>query len=92
VLQGGLLSGKYRVGVAPPEGSRGAEKPEWLPMLEDDSAMGELQELAAHAEERGMELFEYTLRTTVAVAGITSIILGIKRNEQIESAVRVFGG
>jgi|APSaa5957512622_1039677.scaffolds.fasta_scaffold25252_2 aryl-alcohol dehydrogenase-like predicted oxidoreductase len=92
VLQGGLLSGKYQIGVAPPEGSRGAEKPEWLPLLEDESVMGELQRLAAQAEERGMDLFEYTLRTTVAVAGITSIILGIKRSEQIEMAVRVFGG
>jgi aryl-alcohol dehydrogenase-like predicted oxidoreductase len=92
VLQGGLLSGKYRMGTAPPEGSRGAEKPEWLPMLEDEVVMGELQKLAAQAKERGMGLFEYTLRATVAVAGITSIILGIKRSEQIEMAVRVFGG
>lgn len=89
VLQGGLLSGKYRMGVDPPEGSRGAEKPEWLPMLEDGEVMGELQELAAQAEGQGMNLFEYALRATVAISGITSIILGAKRGEQVEAAARV---
>ena len=40
VLQGGLLTGKYADPAAPPEGSRGAEKPEWIPMLEDRRCAG----------------------------------------------------
>ena len=89
VLQGGLLTGKYRTGI--PDGSRGAEKPEWLPLLEDEFMMDELEKLATQAEEAGVDLFEYSLRTTAGVPGITSIILGIKRPEQLEAAVRALG-
>jgi len=88
VLQGGLLTGKYADPSTPPEGSRGGEKPEWLPMLKDEAVLRELRKLAAQAEKQGLSLFEYALRTTVDMPGITSVILGVKRGEQLEAAVR----
>jgi len=87
VLQGGLLTGKYRVGEEAPAGSRAAEKPEWLPLVADESIMKKVDRLAGEAEEEGASLFEYALRRTVGMPGITSIILGVKRSEQIEAAV-----
>ncbi len=92
VLQGGLLTGKYADPATPPEGSRGAEKPEWIPMLEEDDALEELVRLRARAEEKGLNLFEYTIRTTANTPGITSIILGVKRSEQMEQAIRTLAG
>ena len=86
VLQGGLLTGKYRAGI--PDGSRAAEKPDWLPQLDDESFSTELERLASRAQVEGMSLFEYALRTTAAVPGMTSIILGVKRPEQLDAAVR----
>ena len=50
VLQGGLLTGKYADRAAPPEGSRAAEKPEWIAMLQNDEALAEVDRLRAQAE------------------------------------------
>ena len=88
VLQGGLLTGKYSDPSAPPEGSRAAEKPEWLPLLQEPEIQRQLRDLSAAAAERGLSLFDYTIQTTLAVPGITSIILGVKRSAQIAAAVQ----
>ncbi len=91
VLQGGLLTGKYSDPGSPPEGSRGAEKPEWLPLLADDVAMTELEQLRRQAEEKNLDLYDYTIQTTANTPGITSIILGVKRAQQLEQAIRALG-
>ena len=88
VLQGGLLSGKYADPSSPPKGSRGAEKPEWLPLLQDGGVMEQVRRLGEQAAERGLSLYDYTIRTTVQTPGITSIILGVKRPAQLEQAIR----
>ncbi len=88
VLQGGLLTGKYSDPSTPPEGSRAAEKPEWLPLLQELEIQRQLDDLSAAAAEQSLSLFDYTIQTTLAVPGITSIILGIKRSEQIAAAVQ----
>ena len=88
VLQGGLLTGKYRTGREPPAGSRAAEKPEWLPLVADESVMEKVRRLTERAAEEGASLFEYALRSTAGMPGITSIVLGVKRTEQVEAAVR----
>jgi aryl-alcohol dehydrogenase-like predicted oxidoreductase len=87
VLQGGLLTGKYTDPSAPPAGTRGAEKPEWVPMLQDETVSQELGQLRIHAQEQGLGLFDYVLRTTLETPGIASIILGVKRSEQLEEAI-----
>jgi L-glyceraldehyde 3-phosphate reductase len=87
VLQGGLLTGKYANPAAPQKGSRGAEKPEWIPMLKDQQALTEVRALGLQAQEKGLSLFDYVIRTTASTPGITSIILGVKRPEQLEQAI-----
>jgi len=88
VLQGGLLTGKYADSATPPEGSRAAEKPEWVPMLQDGEKLAELARLRGRAEEEGLNLYDYVIRTTANTPGITSIILGVKRPEQLQQALR----
>ena len=88
VLQGGLLTGKYRDPSAPPAGSRGAEKPEWLPALKDAEIQLELARLAEHAAAARLGLLEYAIRSTLAVPAIASIVLGVKNVEQLAQAVR----
>ena len=91
VLQGGLLTGKYRTGREPPAGSRAAEKPEWLPLVADESVMEKVRRLTERAAKEGASLIEYALRSTAETPGITSIVLGVKRTEQVEAAVRALG-
>lgn len=88
VLQGGLLTGKYVNRGAPPKGSRAAEMPAWIAMLEDADAMAEVERLTELADAQGTSLFDYTIRRTLNTQGISSIILGIKRLEQLERAIR----
>lgn len=87
VLQGGLLTGKYGDPTAPPAGWRGAEKPEWIPKLGEEEVLKKIGILSATAEASGLSLFDYTIRTTVSTPGITSIILGVKRPEQLQQAI-----
>jgi len=92
VLQGGLLTGKYANPSSPPEGSRAAEKPEWLPLLADDAVMAQVRDLSEQAAEQGFSLYDHTIRTTVQTPGITSIILGVKRAAQLEQAIGALEG
>jgi aryl-alcohol dehydrogenase-like predicted oxidoreductase len=87
VLEGGLLTGKYRDPAAPPAGSRGAEKPDWLPKLHDAATRAELDRLGAEAQAAGVGLTEHAIRATLEVPGITSPILGVKTIDQLAQAL-----
>ena len=39
-----------------------------------------------------MPLSDYVLRRSAAVAGVTSLIVGVSRLEQLEAAVNALGG
>lgn len=88
VLQGGLLTGKYQDPSVPPAGSRGQEKPEWIPLLQDPAVHAQLSALTAQARAQGLSLFEYALQTVIRTPGITSLILGVKSTGQLEEAIR----
>ena len=87
ILQGGLLSGKYQDPCAPPPGSRAAEKPEWVPLLQDEKVRQELGRLGARAAEQGLSLFDYAVQTTANTPGIISIIMGVKNTGQLKDAI-----
>jgi len=87
VLQGGLLTGKYRRGDAPPEGSRMSENKKWLPEPEA-GVYDELERLEAEARAKGRTLLEHTIVESLSTPGITSLIVGAKRIEQIEGVVK----
>lgn len=85
-LQGGLLTGKYRRGKAMPDGSRGAEKPQWLwPM--DDTLFDKLEAVAGLAEELSTSMLRYVLAWTLRQPSMSSVVVGAKRIEQVEDAL-----
>lgn len=88
VLQGGLLTGKYAASSPPPSDSRAAEKPEWIPLLQDEAVRRQVAVLQAEADGRGLSLFDHVIRETVDKPAVTSIIVGVKRPEQVDAAVR----
>ena len=85
-LQAGLLTGKYRRGQQPPVDSRAAEKPDWI-WNRDEAIFGRLEPLEALAGEIGAPLAQYALAWTLAQPSMSSLVVGVKRIEQIEDAV-----
>ena len=85
-LQGGLLTGKYRRGEEAPEGSRGAEKPEWV-WERDDAMFDSLVALEAPAAEIDTTPARYALAWTLAQPAMSSLVVGAKRIDQVADAV-----
>jgi aryl-alcohol dehydrogenase-like predicted oxidoreductase len=90
MLQGGLLTGKYRRGAAPPEGSRAAEKPDWI-WKQDDALFDRLEAIAGLAREIGAPMSQYATAWTLAQPAVQSVIVGVKNVEQIQDAVAAAG-
>ena len=88
-LQGGLLTGKYRRGVNIPAGSRKAEKAGWLPDL-DDNLFDSLEQIEADAESRGRTMLQHTLIETLKKPAVISLVMGVKRIDQLEKLIDFF--
>ena len=84
-LQGGLLTGKYRRGQQLPVDSRAAES-EWLNQP-DETLFDQLEKFETEAAEVGLQPSQYALRWLLEQPGITSVVLGIKRVEQLQIAI-----
>jgi aryl-alcohol dehydrogenase-like predicted oxidoreductase len=84
-LASGLLTGKYRRGEPAPEGTRlhGREIP--------DERMARAEELRRFAEQRGRTVLELAFSALAATPGITSIIAGATRPEQVRANVAAAG-
>ncbi len=86
-LQGGLLTGKYRRGQPPPTGTRAAEKPDWI-WKQDDALFDRLEGIERLAAELGVPVSQYSLSWTLAQPAMSSLVVGVKRLEQIQDAVQ----
>lgn len=86
ILQGGLLSGKYKRGMPLPEGSRKQEKPDWLWTL-DDALFDKLEEIGEDAAKLGLTMTQYAIRWTLNQPAVVSAIVGVKNTQQIDSMV-----
>ena len=86
VLQGGLLTGKYKRGAGIPEGSRKSEKAGWVWDLEDE-LFDKLEAIEADADEIGLSMTQYAIRWTLEQPSVISPIIGVKRTSQIDDAV-----
>jgi aryl-alcohol dehydrogenase-like predicted oxidoreductase len=87
ILQGGLLTGKYRQGQTAPEGSRMAEKPEWL-WKADDGLYEKLDRIEREALACGLTMTQYAIRWVLEQPAVVSAIVGVKRAEQIDEAMQ----
>ena len=79
-LAGGLLSGKYRPGAAPPADSRAAESA-WIDA--EGIPHGRLRAYDDEAAAAGVSATCYALRWLLARGGVASVVTGIKTQAQL---------
>ncbi|HZT97007.1 MAG TPA: aldo/keto reductase [Chloroflexota bacterium] len=82
-LASGMLTGKYRRGQPPPEGSRlaGATGDRFL----NEANLDVVEELEQFGRERGVSLLEIAIGGLAAQPAVCSVIAGATRPEQVEA-------
>ncbi len=85
VLQGGLLTGKYKRGKPMPSGSRKAEKDSWVWELTDE-LFDKLEGIEKQAEDAGLTMTRFAIRWILQQPAVVSAIVGVKRESQIDDA------
>ncbi len=83
-LAGGLLSGKYRRGQDPPEGSRHASQWDEPPVYDEDKLYDTIEAIVEIADGRGVSAAQVALSWLLARPGVTSVIVGARTEEQLE--------
>lgn len=91
VLQGGILTGKYRRGTPPPDDSRCVEKPQWIHCEFNDDLFDRLEALEELAKKANMNMAEYAVLWTLTLPNVVSVLIGVKRFEQLDSFLSVPG-
>jgi aryl-alcohol dehydrogenase-like predicted oxidoreductase len=88
-LSGGVLTGKYRRGETPAEGSRmSGQSPEQLARILSDRRLDMVESLEQFARDRDHTLTELALSWLAAQDTVATIIAGSTRPEQIAENVR----
>jgi aryl-alcohol dehydrogenase-like predicted oxidoreductase len=82
-LAGGLLSGKYRRGLQPPEGSRHLTEWDEPPVYDQNQLYDVVDVLVEIAKERDGSPAAIALAYTLAKPGVTSVIIGARTQEQL---------
>jgi aryl-alcohol dehydrogenase-like predicted oxidoreductase len=80
-LASGLLTGKYRRGEAPPQGTRLAERPDRL----TDERFAGVEALERYAAQRGASLLEVAIGGLAAQPAVASVIAGATKPEQVRA-------
>ena len=80
-LASGLLTGKYRRGEPPPQGTRLSGRSEAL----SDSAFDRIEALEAFAQDRGHTLLELAIAGLASQLGVVSVIAGATAPEQVRA-------
>jgi aryl-alcohol dehydrogenase-like predicted oxidoreductase len=86
-LAGGWLTGKYRRGVAPPEGSRMTLRPEPYEHLWEDGVFDALERFEEVARERETTPAALALAWLLADPGIPAVVVGPRRPEHLQPAL-----
>ena len=91
-LAGGLLTGKYKRGEEPPEGSRFADvtNPIYRRRL-NDRIYDVVEGLEPLAREKGMTLSQFSLAWVMQQPGVTSPIIGPRTMDQLEDNLAAAG-
>ena len=85
-LAGGWLAGKYRRDEPPPAGSRMTTRPGPYLHLDSEAVYRGLDDLAAAAAERGVDMPTLALAWLLADPHVTAIVVGPRRPEHLEPA------
>jgi aryl-alcohol dehydrogenase-like predicted oxidoreductase len=86
-LASGLLTGKYRRGERPPDGTRLASRPDRL----SAQAFDRVEALEKFAADRGITLLEVAIGWLAAQPVVASVIAGATRPEQVRANVDAAG-
>ncbi len=82
-LAGGLLSGKYRRGQAPPPGSRHASEWDEPPVYDEDKLYDTVDVLVEIADGHGVSPARVALAWLLHRPAITTVIVGARTDEQL---------
>jgi aryl-alcohol dehydrogenase-like predicted oxidoreductase len=90
-LPGGLLSGKYRLGHKPPEGTR--QLANWgEPPVQDQAKLYDIVEvLITIAEGRGISAAQVALAWLIGRPGVTSVVVGARTDAQLKDNLKAVG-
>lgn len=86
-LAGGWLTGRYRRDGGYPAGSRMTLRPGPYRDLETDETFAALEAFAAAAAARGVEPATLAVAWVLAQPGVTAVVVGPRRPEQLAAAV-----
>jgi aryl-alcohol dehydrogenase-like predicted oxidoreductase len=87
-LESGLLTGKYRLGAARPEGSRLEAWGDRAEQFIDDDKLATVERLIEWTGQRGMSLLDLALGWHTSHPLVASVIAGATRPEQIAANVQ----
>lgn len=90
-LAGGMLTGKYRRGEAPREGTRftlGTAAKLYQQRYWQDEVIEVVERLAADLASRGKSITHVALRWALDQAGVTAAIVGASRAEQLRDSLK----
>jgi aryl-alcohol dehydrogenase-like predicted oxidoreductase len=89
----GVLTGKYRPGEQPPEGSRAtdANGANMIKRFLNDDVLTRVQELKPLAAEAGLELSQLAIAWVLQNPNVSSAIIGASRPEQVVENVKASG-
>jgi aryl-alcohol dehydrogenase-like predicted oxidoreductase len=88
-LARGILSGKYKPGEPPPEGSRASRNDKRMKEAEwREESLGIARQIAAHCQRRGVTSTQFALAWCLANPILNSVIVGPRTLEQFEDNAR----
>jgi aryl-alcohol dehydrogenase-like predicted oxidoreductase len=90
-LAGGLLSGKYRRGQQPPEGSRQLTDWNEPPVYDQERLYDVVDVLAGIAGERGVSAAQVALAYTLGKPAVTSLVIGARTADQLADNLAAAG-
>lgn len=89
-LASGLLTGKYRVGKEPPEGTRITEGGRYAPLLDEEN-LELVERLARYAESHGRTILDLAFGWLLSFPAVASVIAGATSAAQIRSNAAAAG-
>ena len=90
----GVLSGKYKPGQAPPEGSRATDEKGGADMIKrflEDDVLGRVQQLEPVAKELDLSMAQLAIAWVLQNDNVAAALVGASRPEQVTENVKAAG-
>lgn len=90
----GVLTGKYKPGQAPPEGSRATDEKGGANMIKrfmNDDVLGRVQKLQPIADELGLTMAQLAIAWVLQNDNVAAAIIGASRPEQVTENAKASG-